>query len=470
MDFRSTSVEGWVQRVRLREVSARELVAGALANIERTQGALNAFCAWDAERALAEADAVDRRLAAGDAVGPLAGIPVGIKDLEDARGLVTTFGSKLHADDPPAVEDSALVARLKAAGCIVVGKTNTPEFGHRGETDNPLFGPSHNPWNLEHNAGGSSGGSGAALAAGVVPLCTGSDGGGSIRIPGALCGIAGLKTSQGRVPYGGPKPPVSGFLAVRGPMTLRVRDAACALDAVRADEPSDIFGLPKDGPAWRPQLDGDNRPPRVAFSPTMGYAEVDGEIAEVVAAAVAKLAAAGVEVIEHEQVWEADPSDQWWVMWTAAHARARGHLRGTATWEQLDEHLRLAIEHGLEHGTAADYARAIDTCFILNYGLEEVFREAPVLLTPTLRGQAPKSRSNEGAINGTPMPRWAAGFTQGLNMTRSPAGTVNAGFTRGGLPVGLQIIGRQRDDLGVLKAMCFAEDVLGVAANARHGV
>ena len=148
------------------------------------------------------------------------------------------------------------MAGLKAAGCIVVGKTNTPEFGHRGETDNPVFGPSHNPWSLDHNTGGSSGGSGGAVAGGVVPLCTGSDGGGSIRIPGALCGMAGLKTSQGRVPYGGPKPPVSGFLAVRGPMALRVRDTAVALDAVRADEPSDIFGLPKDGPAWRPATRG----------------------------------------------------------------------------------------------------------------------------------------------------------------------------------------------------------------------
>ena len=470
MDFRSTSVEGWVQRVRLREVSARELAAAALENIERTHARLNAFCSWDAERALAAADAVDRRLAAGDAVGPLAGIPVGIKDLEDARGFVTTFGSTLHADDPPAAADSALVAGLKAAGCIVVGKTNTPEFGHRGETDNPVFGPSHNPWSLDHNTGGSSGGSGGAVAGGLVPLCTGSDGGGSIRIPGALCGMAGLKTSQGRVPYGGPKPPVSGFLAVRGPMALRVRDTAVALDAVRADEPSDIFGLPKDGLAWRPQLEGDNRPARVVFSRTLGFAEVDGEMAAVLAAAVAKLAAAGVEVIEREEVWDADPFDQWWVMWTAAHARARGHLRGTPAWERIDARLRTAIEHGLEHGTAADYARAIDACFMLNYGLEEVFRTAPFILTPTVRGQAPRFDSFEGSVNGEPTPGWASGFTQGINMSRNPAGTVNAGFTAAGLPVGLQIIGRQRDDLGVLKAMCFAEDVLGVAANAPYGV
>ena len=253
-------------------------------------------------------------------------------------------------------------------------------------------------------------------------------------------------------------------------MALRTRDVAYALDAVRGDEATDIFGLPKDGPAWRAQLDGDNQPKRMIFSRTMGHAEVDREIDTIVSRAVAKLKEAGVEVIEREDIWEADPIEQWWVIWTASRARTHGHLRGTADWERIDERLRLAIEHGLEKITAIDYARAIDACFTLNYRLEEVFQDAPLILTPTLRGHAPRIGSHEGLVNGELTPRWAVGFTQGINMTRNPAGTVNAGFTKLGLPVGLQILGRQRDDVAGLQAMCFAEDVLGLAATAPHGV
>ena len=470
MDFRSNSVEGWVQRIRLKEFSARELVECALQNIERTNDVLNAFCSVAPEKALEEAEAIDKRLIRGDAVGRLAGIPVGIKDLEDAKGFVTTYGSALHVNDAPSEIDSPLVARLKSAGCIVVGKTNTSEFGHRGETDNPMFGASRNPWNPDYNAGGSSGGSAAAIAGGVLPLCTGSDGGGSIRIPSGLCGLSGIKTSQGRVPYGGPKPPGSGILTLKGPMALRTRDSAYALDAVRGDEATDIFGLPKDGPDWRPQMDQDNKPERVVFSLTMGYAKVDAEIATIVSEAVAKLQATGVEVIEREDVWEKDPFQQWWVIWTASRARAHGHLRGTADWELMDEQLRLTTEHGLEKITAVDYVRAVDACYTLNYRLEEVFQDAPLILSPTLRGHAPKVGSHEGLVDGVLSPGWAVGFTQGFNMTRNPAGTVNAGFTLSGMPVGLQIVGRQRDDLRVLKAMCFVEEVLGLASNAPHGV
>jgi Asp-tRNA(Asn)/Glu-tRNA(Gln) amidotransferase A subunit family amidase len=470
MDFRTTSVEGWVQRVRLKELSARELVESALQNIENTHDALNAFCSVAPEKALREAEAIDKRLARGDAVGPLAGIPVGIKDLEDAQGFVTTHGSALHVDDAPADIDSPLVARLKAAGCIVVGKTNTPEFGYKGVTDNPPFGATRNPWNLDYTTGGSSGGSTAVIAGGVVPLCTGSDGGGSIRIPSALCGLSGIKTSQGRVPVGGPKPPGAGILSVRGPMAHRVRDTVYVLDAVRGDEATDIFGLPRDGAHWRPFLDGDNKPDRVIFSHTMGHAEVDTEIDAVVSDAVAKLNEAGVEVIEREDIWDDDPFEQWWVFWTASRARMHGHLRGTADWERIDERLRLTIEHGLEKITAIDYARAIDACFTLNYRLEEVFQEAPLILTPTVRGHAPRIGSDEGLVNGELTSRWTVGFTQGINMTRNPAGTVNAGFTKLRLPVGLQIIGRQRNDIRVLQAMCFAEDLLGLATTAPHGV
>ncbi|HEY5252291.1 MAG TPA: amidase, partial [Acidimicrobiales bacterium] len=207
MDFRTESVSELADQVRKGERSARDLVAHALARIEADNPRLNAFVAVDGERALAVAESIDQRVASGGDPGPLAGIPIGVKDLEDAAGFVTTLGSPLLADAEPARVDSPLVARLTAAGCVVVGKTNTPELGWKPDTDNGLFGPTLNPWNLEHTPGGSSGGSAAAIAAGMVPLATGSDGGGSIRIPAACCGLSGMKASMGRVPMGGADAP-----------------------------------------------------------------------------------------------------------------------------------------------------------------------------------------------------------------------------------------------------------------------
>ena len=202
MDFREESVAGLARMVREGRVSAGEMTEHALRQIAACNPVLNAFVAVDQERARAAADAIDRKVAAGIDPGPLAGIPLAVKDLEDAAGYVTTHGSLAFAGDAPASSDSALVARLVAAGCVVVGKTNTPELGWKADTDNQMFGPTLNPWNLDHSAGGSSGGSAVAIASGMVPLATGSDGGGSIRIPSSCCGLSGMKPSHGRVPSG----------------------------------------------------------------------------------------------------------------------------------------------------------------------------------------------------------------------------------------------------------------------------
>ena len=286
MDFREHTVEGLAAQVRSREVSARELTQAALDRIAAVDGTIHAFIAVDAELALADADLVDARLAGGDDVGPLAGIPIGVKDLEDAHGFVTTHGSVLSRDDAPAMADSLFVARLKAAGCVVVGKTNTPEMGCKGDTTNGLGPPTVNPWDTGRSAGGSSGGSAAAVAAGMVPLATGSDGGGSIRIPAAICGLTGFKPSLGRVPIGGPTPPAWADLSSKGPITRRARDAAAVLDAVVGPDPTDLRSLPRPRAAWRPQLDEPHPPLRVAWSPTLGYAPVDSGVAAVCAAAI----------------------------------------------------------------------------------------------------------------------------------------------------------------------------------------
>src|SRR4051812_2685323 len=207
MDFRHETLEDLAGRVASGDLSARDLTEVALRRIEATNGEVNAFVAVDADAAMTQAAWLDERLAKGEDVGPLAGIPIGVKDTEDAVGFRTTRGSLLFADGPVATADSSLVDRLRQAGCVIVGKTNTPELAWKGDTDNRIFGRTGNPWSLERSAGGSSGGSSAAVAAGMVPLATGPDGGGSLRIPAALWGAPPPKPSPRRRPLGGAPPP-----------------------------------------------------------------------------------------------------------------------------------------------------------------------------------------------------------------------------------------------------------------------
>src|SRR4051794_21116011 len=267
MDFRRETVAGLAGAVRSGRLSARELVEHSLERIDATNGAINAFVVVDADGARAAAAEIDRQIAEGDDPGPLAGIPIGVKDLEDVAGLPTSHGSVAYRDCGPAAADSVLVNRLRAAGAVVVGKTNTPEFGWKPQTDNAVFGTTRNPWDPARTPGGSSGGSAAAIAAGMVPMATGSDGGGSIRIPSALCGLSGFKPSLGRVPSGGESAPDWHHLSTRGPMARRTSDIAYVLDAVIGPDPTDLRSLPMPEPSWVGAVEDAHVPMRVAWSP-----------------------------------------------------------------------------------------------------------------------------------------------------------------------------------------------------------
>lgn len=460
MDFRRTTVAALAADVAARRISARELVTSALARIEEVDPQINAFVAIDGDAALTEATAIDARIAAGETVGPLAGIPIGVKDLEDAAGFTTTQGSVVYAASPPATADSPLVERLRAAGCIVVGKTNTPELGHKADTTNPLFGSTRNPWNLERTAGGSSGGSAAAIAAGLVPLCTGSDGGGSIRIPSSVCGISGMKPSLGRVPMGGPRAPGWGDLSTKGPMARTIRDITLALDMVVGPEVTDLRSLPMPDTSWTRSLHELHAPRKVGWAPTLGYAEVDTEVAAVCAAAVERLADLGSEIVEVDPVFPEDPGLPWLMLAMAGNERALRHLRGTEDWERLDPAHTALIDRFGATPTGADVLAAFDACHEANLRLVELFHRVPVLLTPTVAGQ-PGLAGGNGTVDGRETPSWVA-FTYPFNMTRSPAGTVCAGFTADGMPVGLQVVGPQHGDVVVLRALALLEDELAL--------
>ena len=455
IDFRTTPLADLARSVRTKELSARELTAAALERIERLDPLYNAFVAVDAERALHAAAGIDERIVVGDDPGPLAGIPLGVKDLQNAIGYRTTYGSALHADDPPATYDDPFVARMRAAGCVIVGKTNTPEFGWMGNTTNAIFGPSLNPFDTSRGPGGSSGGTSAALAAGMVPLATGSDGGGSIRIPSACCGLSGMKPSLGRVPAGGPNPPGWVDLSTNGPMARRIADVARALDVAVGPDPTDLRALPRPEASWLAALDDPHVPVRVAYAPTLGYATVDAEVSAACGRAVAVIESLGADVVVLDSVFEADPVADFLTVTGAATLRTLRPFMGHPRWEEVHPVLRHFVE-AAQATTAEQLLKAFDRFHLMNLRLVELFRTARILVTPTCSGVAPFAGEMTSSVNGETTADWIQ-FTYPFNMTRSPAASVPVGLSSGGLPIGLQLIGPQHGDLVVLRTAAALE-------------
>jgi aspartyl-tRNA(Asn)/glutamyl-tRNA(Gln) amidotransferase subunit A len=464
MDFRTISLADLAHSVRTKAISARELTQAALDRIGVLNPHYNAFVAIDAERALRDAAALDERIADGEDPGPLAGIPIGVKDNQDAIGFTTTNGSPLHADDPAADHDTSFVARLRAAGCIVVGKTNTPEFAWCGNTTNAVFGPTVNPFSPGHGPGGSSGGAAAALAAGMVPLATGSDGGGSIRIPSSVCGLSGMKPSLGRVPAGGPTAPGWLDLSTSGPMARRIADVTTALDTVVGPDPTDLRALPRPEASWLAALDHAHVPVQVLWAPTLGYATVDAEVLALCERAVSTLESLGAEVTTIDTVFETDPVDDFLALMGACQLRTMRPLMDHPRWEESDPILRAIIEQAAST-TAEQLIGILDRFHLMNLRLVDLFHQARILVTPTCAGAAPLVGSLNGLVNGEEVANWVQ-FTYPFNMTRSPAATICAGLTEAGLPVGLQLIGPQHGDLVVLRTAAALEAALGIDALA----
>ena len=427
------------EQVRTGQRTARSVVTETLANIQEHNTTFNAFVAVDVDRALAEAEELDRRVMHDGPVGPLAGVPLAVKDTEDAIGYRTTFGSQLWANEPVATTDSVLVRRLRAAGCIIVGKTNTPELAAKGTTDNLAFGTTRNPYDRARTSGGSSGGSAVAVATGMVPLATASDGGGSIRIPASACGLPGFKPSLGRIPDGGPLPVDWHELTTRGVLTRTVDDLLAVLDVVVGAEPTDLRSLPTPPLPWTTCVAAQPMPRRIGWSPTLGYADVDPNIVAACAAAVERLAADGVEVVELPTVFAADPVGAW-ITLVASYLK---RTVGNRNQQLMDPAVRGYIGMA-DHVTAQQLIAAEDECHRLNLGLVAAFAQCDLLLTPTLAFDPGVIGENDAQFVRATYP---------FNMTRSPAGTVPVGTSPKGLPIGLQIIGPQHADVAVLHLM-----------------
>jgi aspartyl-tRNA(Asn)/glutamyl-tRNA(Gln) amidotransferase subunit A len=439
-----------------RDLSAVELMEQTFARIEETQPTLNAFTSMrDADACLADARDAQERIAAGDA-RPLEGIPLGVKDLEDAAGLVTSKGSVPFKDNM-ATRDSYQVERLRAAGAIVIGKTNAPEFGYTAITKNLIFGATHNPWNLERSPGGSSGGTSAAIAGGVVPLGTASDGGGSVRLPAAMTGCFGHKVSYGRIPHGPDPYWVSIDTAVHGPLTRTVEDAALHLDLVAGPHRADPNSLPHPGISYRETLRDLPAGLRIGFSPDLGYTPVQRDVAEVVGEA----AAAFAELGHHVELVKGGPPalGRDWGM--ANSFEAAGELA-----QYLPEHeneFGRTFIWGVKQGwrmTPERWAESRRRRAELNRWCAEIFEQYDLLLTPTLPFDPPPAKGPfPKEIEGNTLPDASVGaFTIPFNLSWHPASTVRAGLSEAGLPVGLQIVApRHRDDLCLQASWAFEQ-------------
>ncbi len=437
-----------------KDLSPVELMEATFARLDAHNEKLNAVVAHgDREALLAEARAAEARYASGDA-RPLEGIPLGVKDVEDALGFATTHGSVPFRDERPE-RDSIQVQRLKAAGAIVVGKTNTPEWGSAAITKNRLFGVTRNPWDLERSPGGSSGGSSAAIAGGLLPMATASDGGGSIRLPASMTGCFGLKGSYGRVPVDGSEVWVIEDTTCRGPLTRSVEDAALQLDVTAGPHPLDPKSLPHPGLSYRRTLEDLPSGLRIGYSANLGYVVVQSDVAEVVYEAARTFAALGHR-FEETQTALPDLGRDW------------GRVSALEVYGKLSHKLP---EHEQEFGRAflagvrlgsdisPDRWVAIrERRQQLNRWCAEVFERYDLLLTPTLPYDPPPAKGPwPTETEGRPQPfASVAGFTIPFNLSWHPAATVRAGFSKAGLPVGLQIVGpRHRDDLVLQAAHAF---------------
>ena len=441
------------ERIRTRELSPLELAHAVLDRIHRLNPKLNAFLTVTAERALTEAKAAEARARWGALLGPLDGIPYSLKDLEPTAGIRTTFGSRWFTEHVP-VEDGAVAGRLRATGAVLLGKTNTPNFGHKDSCDNLLGPPCRNPWRLDRTSGASSGGAGAAVAAGLGPIAHGSDGGGSIRIPAALCGIFGLKPSFGRVP----SYPSADYWAARahnGPMTRTVRDAAVLLAALVGPDPRDPLTLDAPPVDWRAACDGDLRGLRVVWSADLGYAPVDPEVRRLTEAAARRFQNLGCHLEARDPGWP-DPHEFHKVIYEVSVA-ARQIDRAAEHPDWIEPSLMAMIENG-RRVSAIDHSKALMARSAFYDQVRRFFESCDLLLTPQMPVGAwsaePAAHQGPPTIEGRPTPTLFhhLPFTFPFNLTGQPAATVPCGFTGEGLPVGLQIVGRWHDDATVLRA------------------
>lgn len=441
---------------RRKDISPVEVMDETLRRLERYEGALNAFVLYDPEEAMSQARASEARWQKGEPKGLLDGVPVAIKDTVSTRGWPRLLGSRTIDPNQQWDEDSPVTARLRAEGALFFGKTTTPEFGWKPVTDSPLSGITRNPWSLERTPGGSSGGSAAAVTAGICPLAVGTDAGGSIRIPAAFCGIVGLKPTFGRVAVYPPS--VFGDVAHVGPMARTVGDTALMLDAIKGPDSRDWHSLPDDCIAYRERVgEGSLEGKRVALSLTLGLAEPT----PAVRAAIERTAEAFTElgaIVEPADPFPQSPKE---IFDTLALGAFWALLRAQPpeAVALMDPGLVALCRRGAAV-TQEEYVAAVTRRAALGQAVRLFFDRFDLLLSPTMPVPAAYADPRDDDLpNPSNFPTWMP-YTSPFNLTRNPSCSVPCGFVDG-LPIGLQVSGPLFGDLAVLQACCAYEAATG---------
>jgi aspartyl-tRNA(Asn)/glutamyl-tRNA(Gln) amidotransferase subunit A len=448
--------------VAAKQVSPVELTKHALAKAEKTQSSLNAFFLLMPEAALEAAKVAEDAVMRGQVLGLLHGLPISVKDLIALGGQRYASGSRSSAG-VVATHDAPSVERVKAAGAIVIGKTTTSEFGCKAVGDSPLTGITRHPWNLDMTPGGSSAGAAASVAAGITPFALGTDGGGSLRIPGALCGLVGFKASFGRVPVW----PVSATptLAHVGALARNVVDAALLTTAIAGFDARDPAAIAGPAPDLLGAAQASVAGLRIAWSPTLGYARPTEEVARLTADAARRFADLGAEIEEVDAVFDEDPVD----LWTAEfYAGVGTRLRRTVETERhlLDP----AVADMLDAALGQDMRGYYETVFrryALRDRMRQFFERFDLLLSPTLPvSSVPAGRNVPADYEDRNAVSWAY-YTYPFNLTGQPAASICAGVAADGMPVGLQIVGRILGDAGVVRAAAAFERTCPAGYNLR---
>jgi aspartyl-tRNA(Asn)/glutamyl-tRNA(Gln) amidotransferase subunit A len=450
-----TTATKLAELIRTKQISPVEVMEATLRRITALNPRVNAFANLGADRAMTQAKQAEAALMGGGPIGRLHGLPTTIKDLAITKDLPTEFGTLMLKGNQP-TEDTPFVTRLQDAGAIVIGKTTTSEYGWKGVSESPLTGITHNPWKHGYNAGASSAGAGAAAASGFGHLHQGSDGAGSIRMPSHFCGVFGLKPSFGRVPAY----PVStgDYTSHSGPMSRSVADAALMLEVMAGPHPLDHTSL-EAGPAdYTGRLHQGIKGKRIAYSPDLGHARVDPDVAALVKAAVARFTELGATVEEVPTPWAKDGPEMVRFFWPAHVARLAPKLKQWAN--QMDPGLVACIEAGAKM-SVVDYLLWRERKMAYVSAINHWFEDWDFLLTPAVSVAAFPAELLMPAD--WPSHEWDwlswAEFSYPFNMSWNPAASVPCGFTADGLPVGLQVVGRRFDDLGVLQAAAAFEAV-----------
>lgn len=446
-------------------LSPVEATQSALDAIDKRDGELNAYCLVDPDSALAQARASEQRWRSGAPLGPLDGVPSSIKDLFVTKGWPTLRGSQCVDPAGPWDVDSPVMARMRAAGLVVLGKVTTPELGWKATTDSRLCGITRNPHDPGKTAGGSSGGSAAAVAAGMGELSVGTDAGGSVRIPASFCGVVGLKPTHGRIPLFPASP--FGALAHAGPFGRTVEDVALLMDVLSQPDPRDPTALAPVTGTFAEAVQRDVRGVRAAFSPTLGYVDVDPEIAELTAAAVRAVQGAGIQV-EQADPGFTDPADPFEVLWACGAAKWLSTFP-EGSREKVDPGLGKIWDQGLTI-SALEYLAANEARAALGILMGEFHTRYDVLITPMMPVR-PFEAGHDVPPGGRYTKWWQwTGFSYPFNLTQQPAISIPIGRTSDGLPAGLQIVGpRHADDLVLAVARTIEHTLAVDQASARVG-